>query len=230
MLRFNRFRIEITPSPETNSHEVRLFGDEQDLIALFPDRLIGMDPDDILGASSPLRASSESHTATVARCACGEVGCGSAEVRIVRDGESIIWAYNDDLGFVFDARAYDHELARAIVDASWETPDRTAARLFAASPLPDRLAQLGFRFEWASGRARQDTFTVSLRLRAEGTYQVLVNEPWGQESPEEIVARMRETIEQAPQSWSNVEWFPQSPPIRHAPAIAGPGWRRGPTP
>lgn len=109
MTHYQRFRIEVRPSPATNSHEVRLFGDDVDLLSRLPENL-GMDPDDILGETSPLRASEVPHRATVARCDCGEAGCGSAEVEIVRREDLVVWT---PVGVGPGARRTLHRLSSA---------------------------------------------------------------------------------------------------------------------
>jgi hypothetical protein len=50
---YRQFRIDIRPSPETNDHEVRLFGDGDDIIARFWNDMMGLDPDNILVAPMP---------------------------------------------------------------------------------------------------------------------------------------------------------------------------------
>jgi hypothetical protein len=90
---YRGFRIEVRPSPETNDHEVRFVADGEDLICRFWDGMMGLDPDDILFEPCPLRAGAESHQATVARCSCGVVGCGSIEVEINRSPEHVEWRW-----------------------------------------------------------------------------------------------------------------------------------------
>jgi hypothetical protein len=201
MTHYQRFRIEVRPSRATNDHEVRLFGDDVDLLSRLLENL-GMDPDDILGETSPLRASDVPHRATVARCDCGEVGCGSAEVEIVRRGDLVVWTPDARDPYSFSAAAYDAELERAIHDTSWETPDRTAARLCALGVNRRRLAESGLRFSWASGRVRPGSFTVSLQ-RDPDSHQVLVHLPWRDESPQEIADAMNDLLSRPPGEWDD---------------------------
>ena len=224
--RYGSFRIVVRSSPATNDHEVRFFGDSDDLIARLPDQLMGMDPDDILGAATPLRSFEVPHMVTVARCSCGVPECGSAEVEIARRGEDVTWIYEGRVpAFAFPAAEYESEVARAISDTSWETPDRTAARLTASRVDRNILASHGLLFQWASGRVRDGRFTVSLELQP-GPYQVLVHILWRGESPEFVAAAMRHVLKQEPRAWGDVEWLPQGE-LKHAPLIAGPGWKLG---
>lgn len=124
---YRQLRIDIRPSPETNDHEVRFFGDGDDIIARFWDDMMGLDPDDILVEPCPLDASSKPHKATVARCSCGVIGCGSIEVNIERSPVDIKWFWGEagsPQALSFLAASYDEELRRALSDTSWETPDR----------------------------------------------------------------------------------------------------------
>lgn len=203
MTHYQRFRIEVRPSPGTNDHEVRLFGDDVDLLSRLPENL-GMDPDRILGEMSPLRASEVPHRATVARCGCGEVGCGSAEVEIVRREDLVVWTPDARDSYSFSAAAYDAEVERAIHDTTWETPDRTAARLCALGVNRKTLAESGLEFRWASGRVRAGCFTVSLQ-RDPGAHQVLVHLPWRDESPREIADAMSDLLSRPPDEWNDIE-------------------------
>ncbi len=222
------FRIEVRPSPSTNDHEVRFFADGDDLITHFWDDMIGLDPDDILVESCPLRTSSESHRATVARCSCGVIGCGSLEVEVARAGDSVEWTWagtNEPQSLKFLANSYKAEVERVLRDTTWETPDRTAARLLAGRVNREILSLRGLTYSWASGRVRKMTFTVSLILDP-GPYQVLVHLPWNAEPPEEIADTCAKLLADKPASWAQAEWFPQRPDLG-PPSLAGSSWLRG---
>jgi hypothetical protein len=224
---YRQFRIDIRPSPETNDHEVRFFGDGEDIIARFWNDMMGLDPDDILVTPCPLNASVKPHQAIVARCNCGVLGCGSVEVNIERTAEDIEWSWGkpdspQTLRFV--ASGYDEEVRRALADSSWETPDRTAARLLADQVDRQALASHGLTFTWASGRVRQSAFSVSLKLEP-GPYQILVHRPWSDEPPEEIARQCAAMLREQPSSWLGAEWIPQQANLG-APSLAGPSWRR----
>jgi hypothetical protein len=225
---YRQFGIEIRPSLETNDHEVRFFGDGEDIIAQFWNDMIGLDPADILVNPSPLEAGVNSHKATVARCNCGVIGCGSIEVDIKRSAEFVEWSWGKAgalQALRFLASSYSGELRRALTDTSWETPDRTAARLLASQIDRQALAMHGLTFIWGSGRARKGAFSVSLRLEP-GPYQILVNLPWHEESPEGIARKCAELLREQPSSWIGAEWFPQQAGLG-PPRLAGTSWRRG---
>jgi hypothetical protein len=194
-------RIAVRPSPETNDHEARLLGNGESLVDRLSSGLIGLDPDDLLtDTTCPLRAESESHRATIGRCSCGIIGCGSVEVEIRREHDQVVWtAMDSSLQVRFLAAQYDGEVERALQDRTWETPERTAARLVSRAVDRAALARRGFEFSWASERCRNGLMTVSLVLTP-GPYQVLISVPWDSESIEGIVAQFREILSQPPQN------------------------------
>src|SRR6266446_9016647 len=87
------FRIDVRPSLATNDHQVRFVADGEDIIDRYWDGMIGLDPDDILVEHCPLLSSSSRHRATVARCSCGVIGCGSVEVDIARSANDVVWTW-----------------------------------------------------------------------------------------------------------------------------------------
>jgi hypothetical protein len=102
---------------------------------------LGMDPFELLVPDNRLVATDEPRTVPFARCECGEYGCGSTDITIVRDDDRVHWDWlietPMDRGVTFDAAAYDAEMARMTADHDWETPERTTARL-----VMDRLRDL----------------------------------------------------------------------------------------
>ena len=219
-------RIEVRPSPETNDHEVRLLGNGESLVDRLSSGLIGLDPDDLLtGTTCPLRAENESHRATIGRCSCGIVGCGSVEVEIRREHDQVVWTATDSsLQVRFLAGQYDGEVERALRDRTWETPERTAARLISQAVDRAALARRGSEFSWASGRCHHRMMTVSLVLTP-GPYQVLINVPWDGENIEGIVAHFKEILSQPPETWTKVECNAQVRGLG-PPSITGAGWNR----
>src|ERR1019366_956973 len=239
----------------TNDHEVRFFGDGDDIIARFWNDSLGLDPNDILTDSCQLRSRTTPHKALVARCSCGVIGCGDVEVEVSRSENHVEWVEihgrNDppsrtfavgagpesvatqvDDGdhpfrrtIEFPASQYETEVERALKEINWETPERTAARLVRTTLNYDLLASNGFSFDWASGRARAGKFTISLKLEP-GPYQILVQVPWNDVNPEEIATRCIKLLSEPPINWSDAEWWPQQRELG-PPPLAGPTWRKG---
>lgn len=82
---------------------------------------------------------------------------------------------------MFDAEAYDREIARISQDFSWETPDRTAARLVLTGGA-------GVKITWAGAHyADPERFRVAFE-NARGR-RVTRDFPWAGRSPE-AMARM----------------------------------------
>jgi hypothetical protein len=222
--RFVKFRINVRLVSEINCHEVCLFADDENLVDRFAIGMMGLDPDELLLEPCPLSAQNISHVAIIARCKCGHTYCGSKGVKICRELDLVIWTALDSPNNVqFLAAQYDAEIERALGDFSWESPDRTAARLLAKAVDRTVLEDRGFEFEWASGRFRKGMLTVYLTLQP-GPYQVLLNLPWDGKSIEEIVDRTKLLLSTAPESWPNVEWsYPENG--LDSPPISGSGWK-----
>lgn len=220
--------MNVRPSPETNDHEVRFIADGEDIIDRFWPGSMGLDPDDIFSAPYKLRCTAEPHRSRVARCDCGVVGCGDVEVIMRRVGDRIEWVPTCESDrkpkvIQFLAESYDAEIERALHDISWETPDRTAARLLAAKLDHENLARHGLTYQWASGRLRAETFGVSLGFEP-GPYQILIYLPWNGVNSEEIANFIATMLTAPPASWDDVVWLGQGG--NHAPpSIAGPSWK-----
>ncbi len=117
--------------------ELRLLVDGRDILAEVFDAGPNADPDELLGPRSPLLPARHSEEVRLAEADCTEGCCGAVYVRIVRDGDEIVWDSwrNPDVvgvelsAFRFAAEQYEAELARADGDRDWEWPGRTVARL-----------------------------------------------------------------------------------------------------
>lgn len=104
---------------------------------------IGRRPEDVMGTESPLLARDEPHDAIIARCGCGEEGCGALIARITRSGDVVIWdrirhgsdAREDERPidgerFTFEAHQYeDVVLGRGEPITPWSPTTRRAAVL-----------------------------------------------------------------------------------------------------
>jgi hypothetical protein len=221
-------RLTIVPARESNDHQVRPVVDDEDLIGRrWPD-MVGLDPDAILlDLERLLGTGGARRPVTIARCSCGEVGCGSQELEIARQEGSVVWRLGGET-LRFDAPAYDAEVRRAAADTSWETADRTAGRLVREEvtrrKLDARLRKAGMRFEWASGRVQPHVLTASLQLTGDREEHVLVHVPWReQEPPAVIAASLVALLARPPAEWQAEIWLQRSAPL---PPMAGPGWRR----
>lgn len=163
----------------------------------------GFDPDDILGAGSPLLPVPGGRWVALNRCTCGEPGCGTiaAWVEPSGDGSRVTWSdFRDFVGVFhrplvdeidevdvahskpwdlppmhFDRASYVAEVERASADRTWETPARRTARL-----LHERLALTepmlpgGLTLAWVTPMWEGGGDGVVL-----GFQRLLVDRPWG---------------------------------------------------
>lgn len=218
-------RITVRASPETGDHEVCLHGDDENLVDVFGGPAMGLDPADLLVRPCPLVAGPASRSVLIARCPSGIMGRADVHVNVIAEANIVTWSdpRAPELQRRFHAPAYHTEITRALDDHSWETPERTAARLLTELIDHRALARLGLSFLWASGRADPEVFTVALWLEP-GPYQVLVRVPLGNLAPAELAHSAAALLCTPPATW-DVEWLAQSPGMP-SPSIAGPGWRR----
>lgn len=225
MDRFSELRFQVSSSSETNDHEVTIFIDDEDIIEKYCGTMMGMDPDDVL-AFEFLAPRKEPFDATIVRCGCGVVGCGNASVRISQNNQEVIWDNwdgawkNYNPGTIrFQTDRYFHSLAGAIENHSWETPDRTAARLLKGQIDADFLERFGLKYEWASGRVFPDQFAIAMRGPS-GYHQILLRIPWSNESPEEIAEIASNLLGTNPEKWPRATWYGTAT----TPPFKGPRW------
>lgn len=101
---------------------------------------IGRAPRHIVGPDSALRALDRPHDAFIARCDCGEEGCGVLIARITRVDAAVVWdefrcgsgassrqGPIDVPALLFDASAYDAALQSTARAGSWQPTSRRAA-------------------------------------------------------------------------------------------------------
>ena len=141
-------------------------------------------------------------------------------------GASVTWTTQArPVGVRFDADQYDAEVERAMSDFSWETPDRTAARLIRLGVDREALRRHGLRLCWASGRLAEHTMTIALE-HTPGPYQLLLAVPWLGDDTTSIARQCIDVLASSPSRWARVRWIPQATGLG-TPAIAGPGWEPG---
>jgi len=154
----------ITPSLETNDHQVRVWIDG---VAWLDDTSLGLDPAKFFRQSA-LRSTGP---LIVGSCECGVIGCGDTTVEVQRTSKLVTWSNANGLDLAFDLQSYDSKIQRANEDHSWENVNRTAERF-----ANDELIGLeidGFRFQWASTRIKPETLSMSfLRLHQQRLIEI----------------------------------------------------------
>ncbi len=152
----NSIALKITPSLETNDHQVRVWIDGEDWL---DGNSLGLDPPEFFRQSSLCSTG----PLMVDRCECGVLRCGDTTVEVQRTSKMVTWSNANGLALAFDLQSYDSEIRRANEDHSWENVYRTAERL--ANDVLSGLELDGFRFQWASTRIKPETLSMSfLRL------------------------------------------------------------------
>ncbi|WP_183092434.1 hypothetical protein [Nocardioides stalactiti] len=196
---------------------------------------MGMDPFDVLIPTNRLVATTEPHQVPIARCECGEYGCGSTDVTIVREGDAVHWEWIDeapiDHGVTFPAGQYDAEVERIEDDHSWERPEDTTARLALTQVDTKRLAALGMSVSWiAKDHANDDMMKVALLagdadLRSSAAaYQIFLRFPRARRSPPEVASAIVSELRQPPKKW-RATWHSIKPGVSSPPSVAGRSWR-----
>jgi hypothetical protein len=185
----------------------------------------GPDPWHVLVPVNRFVATDEPTTATIACCpGCGP-DCVAIETRIRREGDTVRWEWGrtrvswqvDRRTAVFDAAAYDAEVARIGADHSWETAERRAGRLILTDlALPPGVGAVKVR--------AADAGELVVWLEELDTYQIFVSVPWEPERPDESAAQVRALLAGPPERW-HAEWHSvkgsQDPPV-----YAGGSWTR----
>jgi hypothetical protein len=189
---------------------------------------LGMDPYDLLIPTNRLLATPGPHTIPIARCGCGVYGCGSTDVTITGDGGLVHWDWLIEVpmnrGVSFATAQYDAEVERVAGDHSWETAERTAGRLVLTHVNRTALRAYGLAVTWVANDHRDpEQFRVALRLGDD--YQIFLDTPWHDSSPEELAVRVCETLARGPSTW-RASWHAVRPTILRPPAIARRSWRR----
>ncbi|MFF5229847.1 hypothetical protein [Dactylosporangium sp. NPDC000521] len=187
----------------------------------------GPDPWDALVPVNRFVATDDFTTATIACCpSCGPECC-AIEARVRREGDVVRWELGDRRGvrwvgerrtIVFDAAAYDTEVARIEADRSWETATHRAGRLILAGvDLPSgvegvRVAVIG-------------TGELEVWLEEPDEYQIWVYAPWNAQRPDDSAAAVRAVLAGPaadwPARWQSIKSGREDPP-----AYAGLSWRR----
>jgi hypothetical protein len=187
--------------------------------------MMGMDPDDVLSYQQ-LSPRNEPHEATVVRCGCGIVGCGSVWVHISAAVDRVIWdTWQGDQGkpapgtLVFSRNQYMEAVRDAVEDPSWETPDRTAARILKSIVDHDALTVNMLKYQWATGRIRADALTISLG-GPKGCHQILVHVPWNKQSSDEVAREAAALLKTDPNNWPDIAWYGEN----SNPPFTGPAW------
>lgn len=220
-----RFAITSNNSEWSYDYELRVFINEVEMTSKGAG--MGMSPFDVI-VPSRLHAEPTAKQVPIARCECGEYGCGSTDALIRREGDVVHWDWLIEKpassGATFKADQYDAEVERVVNDRSWERPEDTAARLIILGIDRDRLAESNLRFSWAA-RASNNRDAFQICLKADGDFYAFVRFPFTGRTPGSVAADVLQTLGTSPQTWTAM-YMSSRLDARGRPSMAGPGWRR----
>jgi len=176
----------------------------------------GPDPWHVLVPVNRFVATGEVTTATIACCpGCGPA-CFAVEARIRRDGDVVRWEWGGRTT-VFDAAAYDAEVARAGAEYGWETAERRAGRLILTGlALPPGI--VGVRA--STDRAGR----LEVWLEEPDEYQIFVALPWDEQRPDESAAEIRAVLAGPAGRWP-ARWHAVRAGQDGRPPYAGDSWQ-----
>lgn len=221
-------RFAITPNSSEWSHdyELQVFINEVEMTSKGAG--MGMSPFDVI-LPNRLHAEPTARQVPIARCECGEYGCGSTDVLIRREGEVVHWDWLIEKpasgGATFDAEQYETEVDRLVNDRTWERPQDTAARAVIEGVDHDRLAESNLRFLWAARTSKSpDVFRAC--LKADDDFYAYVGFPFAGRTPESVAEDLLQALGTAPETWT-ATYVSSRLDVRGRPSMAGPGWRRG---
>lgn len=217
-------RLDIVPNG--SDFEVLIHVDDLEITAAGAG--LGMHPFNLFVPTNQLVATTEPRHVVVARCTCGEPGCGSTEARITRIGEAVHWDWYVDPplghGVSFDAAQYDAEVERIGNDRSWQRPVDTVARLVIEAVDREHFIPGGMELSWASADYRDpQKFLVALFVKDE-EFQVFLRFPIGDQAPERLADDVLRTLHQPPRSW-RATFHSMTVGRRGRPSMAGWRWR-----
>lgn len=153
----------ISPSHETNDHEIRILIDGEDILGK-----------DFLGLDPPVFFNQENLTKggymVIGRCTCGEAGCSSYGVTVELDQDKVFWKDDSGLSLVFDRQTYESTVETARNDHSWEDIKRRVERLTSVV-LNKSQTKDGYIFDWAS--ARIEEYKIMLSYSKNGNQKLL---------------------------------------------------------
>jgi hypothetical protein len=185
----------------------------------------GPDPWHVLVPVNRFTATGEPTTAIIACCpGCGPE-CVAVKAHIRREGDAVRWDWvpsgasrdGKRRTTLFDAAAYDAEVARAGAEFSWETAERRAGRLILTGlALPPGIEGVEVRAD------RSGNLEVS--LEEPGEYQIFVGLPGDEERPDGSAAEVRAVLAGPAAEWP-ARWLSTKGGREDPPAYAGPSWQ-----
>jgi hypothetical protein len=139
----------------SNDHQVRIIIDDVDLLGK---DYLGIDPPEFFTQANLYKTGE----LLIARCTCGELGCGDYILNVSLNGEKIIWSGPPEFKLEFDKSQYFEAVKTAKNDHSWEDKNRRVER-YVSNILKHTKTKDGYTFEWASARIKDNTIFLSYK-------------------------------------------------------------------
>ncbi|MFE7506421.1 hypothetical protein [Promicromonospora sp. NPDC057488] len=220
-------RFEVVAADVHDDFQVLVFVDDVEMTSRAAGA--GMGPDSLFFPENRLVASTEPRVVPIARCECGEYGCGATQVRILRQGDAVHWDWLHetpmDHGVTFRADQYDAAVAQVAADHSWERPQDTARRQILTAGDKERLRAEGLTLR-SPYPVHDDPSTYRVALQTlDNVYQVFLHFPLDGREPTAIVPDVLRVLGEPPSSWS-AQFHAISAAVKEPPAIAGRRWTR----
>ncbi len=178
---------------DSSYHEVRIFIDENDLLA--DSDMIGIDPVEFFEQKALL----DSGKLYIGRCNCGVIGCGSWDLTVSRTENTVEWSLEnpEDTKYVFDLAEYERLIQESAENKAWETVDRTAERFVRQMDFSQAKA-LGLTFAGVSADIlNKEVIQVWFTQKAEPpkTPNVFYEVPWNWEKSEDAVTAVQQMLD-----------------------------------
>ena len=146
-----KLTLEVSPSVESNDHQVRIFVDGKDW---FEFEYLGIDPPRFFEQTTFLGGA-----LIVGRCLCGVEGCADIWANVKEQNGLVEWEFEHRASLKFSKEGYVSAIERAKNDHTWEDIKRTAERLVSVEFKNTSIESLSF--EWASARIEEKKIHLS---------------------------------------------------------------------
>ena len=146
-------RFEISPSEDSNDHQVRIMIDHSDFLG---GDYLGIDPPRFFAQGNLFEAGD----LLIGRCTCGCEGCGDYPVFVSVNSNTITWSNLSGLKLEFDRAEYNKAIQTAKNDQSWEDKNRRVERVV-SDLLRQTTTKDGYGFDWASARIKENCIMLS---------------------------------------------------------------------
>lgn len=221
-------RFEVAPAgKEVSGHQLLVYVDGVEMTSKGAG--MGMDPFDVLIPENRLEATTTTQRVPIARCECGEYGCGVTDVNIIRDGDVVHWDWLQEVpmrhGVTFNAEQYDAEVARVAADHGWERPQDTTARLVIEGADDASLADRGLRISWAAADYRDPSLFVVSFMTTDNNFQVFIRVPSEGREPGVVADDVLGLLNKQPSKWP-ATFHALQPKVTARPSMAGWRWKR----